>query len=139
MTLDTRLNAVRALESRISLIKSYLWALFRQGEQACDNAPVALSHSTLRGINSLISHLSLLAPQDTAGFTTETIAQSNDVALVSILGELSQSVKGMREVGKKSAAVQSSRQNANARKGMSRGLGSGRQKTAYNEEFFRGL
>ena len=141
MTLETRLNAVRALESRISLIKSYLSTLSENAKQPPSDSEVTLSHPTLREIHSLVSHLSLLAPQDQAAFTTEAIGQSNDVALVSLLGRLGQSVKSMRDIGKKSAVVQTSRQHSSTRKtqlGMAYGLGGGRQK-GYSEEFLRGL
>lgn len=143
-TLDTRLNAIRALESRISLIKSYLSKLSEDAKQLelkgqeSSSASDTVSHPTLRRINALISHLSLLTPHDQAAFSTEAMAQSNDVAIISVLGRLGESVKAMRELGRKSAIVQASRQGAAGRKtqmGMSYG---GRQR-GYGEEFLRGV
>lgn len=137
-TLNTRLNAIRTLESRISLIKSYLSTLSETATHHEKKDPsVSLSHPILRNINSLISHLSLLIPQDRTEFSTETLAQSNDVALVSLLGQLGQSVKAMRELGRKSAIVQTARQGATSRKAQL-GMSLGRQR-GFGEEFLRGL
>lgn len=137
-TLNTRLNAIRTLESRISLIKSYLSTLSETATHHEKKGPsVSLSHPILRNINSLISHLSLLTPQDRTTFSTETLAQSNDVALVSLLGQLGQSVKAMRDLGRKSAIVQTARQGATSRKAQL-GMSLGRQR-GFGEEFLRGL
>lgn len=114
-SLNTRLNAVRTLESRISLIKSYVSTLSAEGDS---NPPstASLSHPILRNINSLLSHLSLLTPHEQSAFYDETLAQKNDVLLVTLLGQLGQSIKGMRELGRKSAIVNNMRQTMGARK-----------------------
>lgn len=119
--LNTRLNAIRTLESRISLIKSYLSSISSSSKDeagqgdSTEPATPALSHPTLRNINSLITHLSLLNPEEQSDFSAEMLAQHNDVLLVSLLGQLGQSIKGMRELGKKSAIVQNVRQSAASR------------------------
>lgn len=117
--LNTRLNAVRTLESRISLIKSYVSSISASDSSVAakdDPSSPKLSHPIIRNINSLISHLSILSPHEQSSFATEVLSQSNDVTLVSLLGQLGESVKAMRELGRKSAVVQSARHAANSRK-----------------------
>ena len=75
-----------------------------------------LSHPILRNINALLSHLTLLTPQEQSAFTAETIAQSNDVHLVSLLGQLSQSISAMRELGKRTAIMNNMRRTMASRK-----------------------
>ncbi|KAK2765830.1 hypothetical protein FQN53_006790 [Emmonsiellopsis sp. PD_33] len=114
--LNTRLNAVKTLESRLSLIKAYLSNISNSNPNTSPTATPEISHSLLRNIHSLISHLSLLTPQESGTFSTESLAQTNDVALVALLGSLGQSVQGMRELGKKFAVVDGMRQNARSGK-----------------------
>ncbi|KAH8430486.1 COP9 signalosome complex subunit 6 [Aspergillus melleus] len=120
--LNTRINAIRALESRISLIKSYLSSISTQepsSENPASSAPkpsAVLSHPILRNINSLLSHLSLLSPQEQSAFSAEVLAQSNDVHLVALLGQLSQSISDMRELGRKAAIMNNVRRNMLSRK-----------------------
>ncbi|KAJ5345259.1 hypothetical protein N7452_003263 [Penicillium brevicompactum] len=116
--LTTRLNAVRTLESRISLIKSYLSSLAHSGlglQDSEDDKPTKLSHPIVRDVNSLLSHLSILSPAEQSSFTTEVISQSNDVQLISLLGQLGESVKSMRELGRQTAIIQASSKAAKSR------------------------
>ncbi|KAJ5177021.1 COP9 signalosome complex subunit 6 [Penicillium canariense] len=119
--LNTRINAIRTLESRISLIKSYVSSISASESRTAKDDPstVKLSHPILRNINSLISHLSILSPHEQSTFSTEVLSQNNDVMLVSLLGQMGESVNAMRELGRKSATVQSARQTASARKNPS--------------------
>ncbi|PLN83140.1 putative COP9 signalosome subunit 6 [Aspergillus taichungensis] len=106
--LNTRLNAIRTLESRISLIKSYLASISTPEGAATttdSTKQATLSHPILRNINSLLAHLSLLTPTEQSAFTSEILAQSNDVHLVALLGKLGQSISSMRELGKRTAIV----------------------------------
>ncbi|EPS34767.1 hypothetical protein PDE_09731 [Penicillium oxalicum 114-2] len=117
--LNTRLNAVRTLESRIALIKSYVSSIsVTDAATAAEHDPSSprLSHPILRNINSLMAHLSILSPSERSSFSAEVLSQSNDVKLVSLLGELGESIQAMRELGRKSAVVQSGRQTKNPRK-----------------------
>jgi COP9 signalosome complex subunit 6 len=128
--LTTRLNAVKALESRIHLIKNYLSSLppthanDENSVSTVDNTDTSLdpslnprlSHCLLRDISSLISHLSLLTPEDADLFSIESLEQENDVALVALLGSLGVNVQAMRELGKKFAVVDVVRQNMMSRK-----------------------
>ncbi|QRD84103.1 putative COP9 signalosome subunit 6 [Aspergillus flavus] len=75
-----------------------------------------LSHPILRNINSLLSHLSLLSPQEQSAFSAEVLAQSNDVHLVALLGQLSSSINSMRELGKRTAILTNVRRSNTSRK-----------------------
>ncbi|KAK5789245.1 hypothetical protein VI817_008369 [Penicillium citrinum] len=118
--LNTRLNAIRALESRISLIKSYVSSVTESNDSPSTSSP-HLSHTIIRNINSLIAHLSILSPRDQDAFKSEVLSQNNDVKLVSLLGQMGESVKAMRELGRKSAIVQGGRQTNQARSRMEPG------------------
>ncbi|KAJ5134661.1 hypothetical protein N7476_002133 [Penicillium atrosanguineum] len=116
--LNTRLNAIRTLESRISLIKSYVSSISAtESSDSKDPFLPQLSHTILRNINSLISHLSILSPHEQSAFNSEVLSQSNDVLLVSLLGQIGQNVKSMRELGRKSHIIQSARHANNTRRG----------------------
>ncbi|KAK2766056.1 hypothetical protein FQN54_007571 [Arachnomyces sp. PD_36] len=126
--LTTRLNAVKALESRIHLIRSYLSNLpptddgnNMSSEDNTDNpeSKPQPSHSLLRNIASLLSHLSLLTPEGRDLLSVESLEQENDVALVALLGSLGVNVQAMRELGKKYAVVDTVRQNMVSRKTQS--------------------
>ncbi|KAL4737506.1 hypothetical protein BDV11DRAFT_191501 [Aspergillus similis] len=119
-SLNTRLNAIRTLESRISLIKSYLSSISPSSEESQKESATKPDHTILRDINSLLSNLSLLTPHEQSAFSAETLAQNNDVSLVALLGQLSQSVNGMREVGKRTAIVNSVRRSRKQMAGQSR-------------------
>lgn len=75
-----------------------------------------LSHSILRNISSLISHLSLLTPENADAFSVEFLEQENDVTLASLLGSLGVNVQAMRELGKKHAIADMVKQNMMSRK-----------------------
>jgi COP9 signalosome complex subunit 6 len=120
-SLTTRLNAIRTLESRIRLIKSYLSSqrstcLDKSDSEIKDPSGPSLSYPILRNISSLISHLSLLNPQDQESFAVESLEQANDVTLVSLLGMLGKSVQGMRELGKKLAVMEAGKHSNPPRK-----------------------
>ncbi|KAJ5986501.1 hypothetical protein N7451_010866 [Penicillium sp. IBT 35674x] len=116
-SLNTRLNAVRILESRIGLIKSYISSVSPDSVPANSSQSTAWSHPILRDVNSLISHLAILSPSDQSTFARDIVSQKNDVLLASLLGQVGETVKCMRELGRKSAIVQLGRQTNNARKG----------------------
>ncbi|QQK43372.1 COP9 signalosome subunit 6 (CsnF), putative [Penicillium digitatum] len=133
-SLSTRLNAVRTLETRVSLIKSYLSSLseadFSSDRSKDNTSATKLSHPILRNVNSLLSHLSILSPSEQSTFATEVLSQSNDVLLISLLGQLGNNVKAMRELGRKSAVVQTARHVATARKDPTV------LQRSFNEEFY---
>ncbi|KAL5342896.1 hypothetical protein BJX70DRAFT_239101 [Aspergillus crustosus] len=111
-SLNTRLNAIRTLESRISLLKSYVSSISSSTGAGQEPTPRDLNHPILRDINSLLSNLSLLTPQEHGAFSVEALAQNNDVNLVALLGHLSQSINGVREVGKRTAIINTVRRTA---------------------------
>jgi COP9 signalosome complex subunit 6 len=130
--LSTRLNAVKTLESRIRLIRSFLENLppsvlsgdINQISGEGITTANAGTHPILRNIFALISGLSLLTPQDSKSFAVESLAQENDVALISLLGRLGENVKTIRELGKKSAVVETGKQpNVGSGKGRKAHLG----------------
>ncbi|KAJ5398837.1 hypothetical protein N7465_009326 [Penicillium sp. CMV-2018d] len=133
-SLSTRLNAVRTLESRVSLIKSYLSSLseadFSSDQSKGNTSATKLSHPIIRSVNSLLSHLSILSPSEQSTFTTEVLSQSNDVLLISLLGQLGDNVKAMRELGRKSTVVQATRHVATARKDPAM------LQRSFNDEFY---
>ncbi|CAG8919087.1 unnamed protein product [Penicillium salamii] len=114
----TRINAVRTLKSRIAFIDEYLGNYEALGNSSggfkSGKAP-ASTHELLRETKSLLSHGSLLSPAEDSSFNAEMTAQSNDVQLISLLGQLGEGVKSMRDLGRKTATVQASQQAANAR------------------------
>lgn len=136
-TLTTRLNSVKMLQSRIHLLKSYIDALppsYLDSIQPENNKPnsnsathTSLSHPLLRTLLSLTSRLALLTPTITSSaatispnsstFGAATLAAENDVTLISLLGALGQNVQSARELGRKFAVVDSSRQNSAGKKG----------------------
>ncbi|KAL3488292.1 hypothetical protein BJX62DRAFT_181044 [Aspergillus germanicus] len=117
-SLNTRVNAIRTLQSRISLLKSYVSELSPSSENSRGESSTQLNHSVLRDINSLLSNLSLLTPHENSAFAAEALAQNNDVNLVALLGQLSQSISEIKDVGKRTAIVANSRRTAAARKGQ---------------------
>ncbi|KAL4909400.1 hypothetical protein BDW74DRAFT_146496 [Aspergillus multicolor] len=117
-SLNTRLNAIRTLESRISLIKSYVSSVSSSEESQTSAAKP--DHTILRDINSLLSNLSLLTPHEQSAFAAETLAQNNDVSLVALLGQLSQSINGMRGIGKRTAIVNNVRRSRKQMGGQGR-------------------
>lgn len=134
-SLNTRLNAVRTLESRVSLIKTYLSSLSDADfgtDASTENKSIKLSHPILRNINSLLSHLSILSPSEQSSFATEVLSQSNDVQLISLLGQLGENVKAMRDLGRKTAIIQTGRQVANNARQDPRSV----IQRGFNQEFF---
>ncbi|KAJ5626825.1 hypothetical protein N7528_004252 [Penicillium herquei] len=113
--LTTRLNAIRTLESRISLMKSYVSSICSDPENASSTSP-AWSHPLLRDINSLLAHLELLSPSEQSSFATEVLSQKNDVLMASLLGRMGEGVKNLREVGYKNTIVRAQRQSTSMQK-----------------------
>lgn len=109
VNLSTRLNAVKTLESRIRLIRSFLENL---PSSTSDGKTSQSTQSILRNVSALVSGLSLLTPQESKSFAIESLAQENDVALISLLGRLGENVKSIRELGQKSAIVETGKQQA---------------------------
>ena len=136
--LTTRLNSVRMLHSRLSLLSTFIRSqspsYLTTPETPISKTspdPVQLPH--LRNIQALLTRLSLLTPSTGPASTPEisrvpdplTLAsqsQSNDVALSSLLAILGQDVQCISEAGRKFATVDQARQQKGKGKG---GLGAG--------------
>ena len=106
--LSTRLSAVKILQSRLQLIQAYLSQISQ--DQSADSS-VRLSHTLIRNIYSLLVHLSVINPSTSDAFSFESLSQANDVALIGLLGSLSEGVQQMREMGKRWAVTRAVRQN----------------------------
>jgi len=127
-SLTAKANAVKMLHSRINLITTYLGKLpptYIAGQAydastaaEADHTPV--NYSILRSVQALLNRAALLIPSNTAGFAQELLSERNDVNLVNLLGNLTESVKGAREMGRKFAIVE---QGKNAGKKNTKGDG----------------
>ena len=123
--ITTRLNSVRMLHSRLSLLDSFIRSqtpsyLTDQNTPLSKMSPDPTQLQHLRNIQALLTRLSLLTPAADvhSGPTTSTtadpltsasVSQSNDVALSSLLSILGQDVQGMSELGRKFASVEQER------------------------------
>jgi COP9 signalosome complex subunit 6 len=112
-SLTAKANAIKMLHARITLIAVYLQNLppsyisnaVPEGVEPNDKKYTPVNHSILRSIQALLTRLSLLIPADAVGFEHELMSEQNDVNLVSLLSTLTQSIKDVRETGRKFAIV----------------------------------
>lgn len=129
-SLTAKANATRMLRQRISLIKSYLAHLppcyLNDASVHTFEANAQISHPILRSISSLLARLPLLTPSTPAAssalgntegqgqpqlsmFSQESAAQEADVALVSLLGKLGDTLQSASGVSKKYSIVEHAR------------------------------
>ena len=106
------------LHTRIKLLKSYLTSLppsdlttppdsSAPASNPTTASPAEVNYPLLRSIQALLTRLPLLLPAgDLSKFQQETTAEKSDVELVSLLGNLGQSVKEAREMGRKFAIIE---------------------------------
>jgi COP9 signalosome complex subunit 6 len=121
-SLTAKANAIKMLHARINLIATYLRKLppsyisntVPEGVEPDEKKYTLVNHSILRSIQALLSRLTLLIPADSAAFEHELMSEQNDVNLVSLLSTITQSIKDVRETGRKFAVVDAGR---NTRKG----------------------
>jgi COP9 signalosome complex subunit 6 len=116
-SLTAKINAVKMLHSRINLIKEYLERL--PPSYIKDSIPENLTDTSgeympvdyqiLRSIQALLTRLSLLVPADARAFERELLAEKNDVTLVSLLSDITNSVKEIREAGRKFSVIELAR------------------------------
>ncbi|KAI4192571.1 MAG: hypothetical protein LQ350_008618 [Teloschistes chrysophthalmus] len=121
-SLTARANAVKMLHTRIQVLKAYLTHLppsyltnaaeanGKTTTKPTTSSQVDTNHVILRSIQALINRLPILIPADGTSFNHESLAEKSDVALVSLLGDLTKSTKEMREMGKKFEVVNNARQ-----------------------------
>jgi COP9 signalosome complex subunit 6 len=123
-SLTAKANAVRMLQSRITLITKYLEGL--PGEYASSANPQTIrtepNAQILRSIRALLTRLPLLIPPSTttnnatgdpttttADFDNELLAAQNDIHLVSVLNTLTQSIQSARNLGRKFSIIENSK------------------------------
>ncbi|KAK0712245.1 hypothetical protein B0T21DRAFT_454777 [Apiosordaria backusii] len=134
--LQSKFNAIKMLKSRISLITTYLQRLppaFTEGKQTTQEASDAArasggqytipSNNILRHIQSLVANIDLVTPAEQAALRKEMLQEANDVKLISLISDLLTSVSEVKEAGKKSSALESTKPG----KGPSGGGGFGGQ------------
>jgi len=121
-SLTAKANAIKMLHARIELIAKYLENLppsylsTGEGETATTTATATSqqqhttpSHTILRSIQGLVNRLALVNTESNEAFEREVLSESNDVHLVSLLNDVMQSVKDVRDVGKKFAVVETAK------------------------------
>lgn len=117
-SLTAKANAIKMLHSRINLIAIYLQRLpptyvsgAPDGAEDVSKEYMSVNHAVLRSIQALLSRLSLLIPANAVAFEKELISEQNDVSLVSLLDTITQSIKDVRETGRKHAIVEAGKYN----------------------------
>ena len=124
--ITTRANSVRMLQSRIGLMSNFLTSL--PPSQLSDSAshasldPAYLPH--LRNIQGLLTRLSLATPPDTAkplangdgALSSAHQDQADDVALSSLLADLTHDLQALEEMGRKFSTVQHAKTSRNKTK-----------------------
>ena len=117
-SLTAKANAIKMLHARINLIAVYIQNLppsyssnaVPEGTEPEEKEYTPVNHSILRSIQALLSRLSLLIPADSAAFEHELMSEQNDVNLVSLLSVITNSIKDVRETGRKFAIVDTGKQ-----------------------------
>ena len=150
--LTAKANAIRMLQQRIALLRSYLDALpscyLTQPAHPIDSntpqvipADLNLDHQILRQTSALLARLPLLSattapppppnpttpasqPTETSTYTTQSLSQSTDVALTSLLSSLGTTLSHTQKLGRKAAVFESAR-NAKDPERMGMGIGMG--------------
>lgn len=127
-SLNAKANAIKMLQSRITLLTTYLQSLppsFIAGKsieasevESKQYAPV--DYAVLRSIQALLNRLTLLIPADKGMYKQQQLAEQNDVNLVSLLNSMIQNIKDVRETGRKYSVVEQQRQ-THSKKGVSNG------------------
>ena len=123
--LTTRLNSVRMLQSRLSLLSKFL-QLQPPSYLSDPSTPMTVSSPDpshlphLRNIQALLTRLNLLTPKATTSAPDALVAasgaQANDVQLSQLLSLLGQDIQGMSEMGRKFAIVDAAKQHKKGNK-----------------------
>ena len=138
VSMTTRLNSVRMLQSRLSLLSTFVRLhsssyLTDASTPITQTAPDPAQVPHLRNVQALLTRLSLITPSavstghaavtnPTDPLISASLSQSNDVALSSLLALLGQDIQGMSELGRKFLAVEQTK----VQKGKGKGaFGSG--------------
>lgn len=110
-SIQTKINAIKMLKSRIDLIIKYLEKLpppymAEVEAEAAGDGHTEPSQTLLRLIQALVHRLSLVMPADAEEFKMELLREENDVQTIRLLNELMGQVNETREVGKKFSAIE---------------------------------
>lgn len=129
-TLTAKANAIRMLNQRISLLKTYLHSIPpcylntppTPSDQPTEISPhPQISHPILRQISATLARIPLLTPSssestanpsqktDTTTFTHQAAQQRSDVALISLLGSLGSTIRSAQDMGKKASVMERAR------------------------------
>lgn len=130
-SITTRLNSVKMLQTRISLLREFIQSLPPSylSDQTSSTAPDPSHLPHLRNIQALLTRLSLLTPVSSSStvepLTAASRAQSNDVALASMLSLLGQDIQALSELGRKFSIVETHRNSKAGKIGAAGGGGGG--------------
>jgi COP9 signalosome complex subunit 6 len=116
-SLTAKANAIKMLHARINLIATYLKNLppdctsgyFQETVEPSAMGYSPVNFSVLRSIQALLSRLSLLIPADAIAFEQELQSEKNDVNVVSLLSMITNSIRDIKETGRKFAVVEAGR------------------------------
>ncbi|KAF2852661.1 hypothetical protein T440DRAFT_392252 [Plenodomus tracheiphilus IPT5] len=136
-SLTAKMNAIRMLSRRISLLRAYLDAL--PASYLSDSslsvtpptdakATLPLNHSILRSVSAMLARINILAPPDSVAFNLESQQEASDVQLVNLLSSITNSVSAARDLGRTSHIVENAKSQNKSRMGiggMSGGYGGG--------------
>jgi COP9 signalosome complex subunit 6 len=131
-TLTNKMNAIRMLSRRLSLIRTYLASLppsylsdssLPVNPEPSSDHPLPLNHPILRSISAMLARINILAPPDAGAFTLESQQEASDVQLVQLLSAITNSVSAAKDLGRKSSVVENSK--AQGRRGMGTFMGGG--------------
>ncbi|KAF7845903.1 hypothetical protein BT93_L0120 [Corymbia citriodora subsp. variegata] len=101
--LQTRLNSIRVLQSRLQLLTSFMQT------QLSDSTPSPADIKYTQEIQSLLTRLSLLTPiipSDRKTYQEAALSQANDVEISQLLSLLGNDTQGLSELGRKFVAVE---------------------------------
>ena len=139
--MTAKANAIRMLQRRISLLKKYVESLppcyLTDPSIKTAEPHQQISHPVLRSIASLLARLPLLVPYTPASepvasnahkqtqgprsvFAQESAAQASDVALITLLGTLGNTLQGADKLSKKAQIFENE---VNTRRAAGRGGG----------------
>ncbi|KAF1847375.1 uncharacterized protein K460DRAFT_280751 [Cucurbitaria berberidis CBS 394.84] len=135
-SLTAKMNALRMLSRRISLLRAYLDTLppsylsdpsLPLNPTVDAQHPLPLNHSILRSISAMLARINILAPPDSKAFNLESQQEASDVQLVSLLSSITTSVSAARELGHKSSIIEFGKNQNKNRMGVGSigGYGSG--------------
>ncbi|KAF1828894.1 hypothetical protein BDW02DRAFT_634852 [Decorospora gaudefroyi] len=133
-SLTAKMNAIRMLGRRISLLRAYLDALppsYLSDPSLPINAtpatqyPLPLDHSILRSVSAMLARVNILAPPDSVAFTLESQQEASDVQLVNLLSSITNSVSAVKDLGRKSSIVEHGKNQGKNRMGATGGYSGG--------------